>query len=340
MLVLRWSYPSPTLQLNFSAFGLLFLADLSTTQLRTALTGTSSYLDAFIIVPGFHRQQSAPTLNDGEYPAVGALTSGYVFRVENQATVVYLQKVGRTGVLTTLKVESWDDRGSMFRKGLSACFVSQNASLVSALAYLSAVCLAVVALLFLVLSGDYWGVIVLLILMFARLLNVCAIRSRARPSWHGQSEPGQMGDLLVLLSQDRWLRIKGPVDDLKAVTSGQWLRDQTFFESILSGFATFLVYSDAVLAANMTDTGILILFLLLITSAGLLAITNEYTTAFCMHGCTIQVQDRTERFGRRLGLVEALRQEKDRNVTGMESAFVQLGMVPAKQPPGAGKVTM
>lgn len=149
-----------------------------------------------------------------------------------------------------------------------------------------------------------------------------------------------MGDLLVLLSQDRWLRIKGPVDDLKAVTSGQWLRDPTFFESSLSGFATLLVYTDAVLAGNVTDLGKLVLFILLVASAGLLAIANEFTTVLFMHGCTIQMQDRTARFARRLELVETLRQEKDRNVEGMEGAFAQLGMVPAKSGSDPVKVTM
>ncbi|KAF9525596.1 hypothetical protein CPB83DRAFT_859270 [Crepidotus variabilis] len=45
--------------------------------------------------------------------------------------------------------------------------------------------------------------------------------------WKRAREPGVKSDLLVLLSQDQWVRMKGIVDDLKAATSGQWLHDQT-----------------------------------------------------------------------------------------------------------------
>lgn len=80
--------------MSLDAAGIVALADIKTIALRTALTGTSAYLDTFVLCPGIHRQQSAPELNGGEYPACGAMTSGYVFRVENPATVLYLQKVG------------------------------------------------------------------------------------------------------------------------------------------------------------------------------------------------------------------------------------------------------
>jgi hypothetical protein len=302
---------------------LLLLAPLLTIPTRTALTGTSSYFDIFVLLPGLHKQQLAPQLSNHEYPAVAALTTGYVFRVENQATVYYLQRVGRTGALTTLDV----GRGEGGWNG-------QAGNLLSAVAYLSCVLLTFATLAFLVLCGDHWGLIVMLNLMFARLLNVLVIRSRARAGWHGQPEPGVKGDLLVLLSQDRWVRLQGAVDDLKAVTSGQWLRDETFF---LESVATLLVYTDAALVSGMTESGKWVLFVLLVASTGLLAIANELTVNFCMHDCTVSVKNRRH-FGRRLELVETLRQEKDRNVDAMESAFVQMGMV--KDVSGKREVTM
>ena len=66
----------------------------------------------------------------------------------------------------------------------------------------------------------------------------------------GAPDPGVEGDLLVLLSQDHWVRMKGFVDDLKTVTSGQWLRDQTTIERFATAYATLLVYSAAALASN------------------------------------------------------------------------------------------
>jgi len=52
------------------------------------------------------------------------------------------------------------------------------------------------------------------------------------------------------MSQDRWIRIKGLTDDLKAVTAGQWLQDKNFFEDSVEGFATVVVYLAAALASN------------------------------------------------------------------------------------------
>lgn len=64
------------------------------------------------------------------------------------------------------------------------------------------------------------------LLLFSRLLSTLSLSLRAGASqaqWHGASEPGVRGDLLVLMSADRWVRMRGLVDDLKAVTSGAWL---------------------------------------------------------------------------------------------------------------------
>ncbi|KAL1961702.1 hypothetical protein VTN77DRAFT_1306 [Rasamsonia byssochlamydoides] len=113
----------------------------------------------------------------------------------------------------------------------------------SSAAYISAATASPALLVAFVVLGDWWGVFSLLVLMAARLCNVVVIRQRCRDvGWKGASEPGVRGDLLVLLSQDRWVRLQGAVDDLKAVTSGQWMRDRTFVEDILSALATLLVY--------------------------------------------------------------------------------------------------
>lgn len=201
------------------------LADLSTGAKRTALTGIAALSDVLVICPALHRQQAAPELNLGEYPACGSLTTGYVFRVENPATVLFLQKVSRTGTLTQVVVSRWDNKSRFWPRLLSAVSIFQTASFTSTLAYLAAVSLTVVAIVLLALARELWGLGVLSVLMLARLLNTCVIRRRCESGWHGQEEPGVEGDLLILLSQDRWVRMKGSVDDLKAVTSGAWLRE-------------------------------------------------------------------------------------------------------------------
>lgn len=307
---------------SLDAAGLVALADLSTIARRTALTGNSSLLDIFVLAPGLHRQQNAPDLNGGEYPACAAMTSGYVFRVENPATVLYLQKVGRTGHLTTLKVSG--ARNQSWWKRLAASFYDTERSRpVATLAYATAVFLTLAMLFFLVFVWrDWWGFGVINILILSRALNVFVVRCRSRPGWFGAPEPGIQSDLLVLLSQDRWIRLQGLTDDIKAVTSGQWLQEPTFFQSSLVALATLLVYLDAALAGNAQQMSKLCLLFLLFGSVALLGIANETTDVLKMHGRLIEVVKSPKRYARRLHLAEELIRE-----TGRKDWAIRLGMI-------------
>lgn len=310
--VLPWASDN-NIKFSLDAAGLVALADLSMIINRTALTGTSVLLDTFVLCPGIQRQQNAPELNGGEYPAVAAMTTGYIFRVENPAAVSYLQKVGLTGHLTTLSIKNVNDNMSKKAKLLSMFYTFQNATLLSTTTYLAAVLSTVTVLVFLVLSKDWWGLFVIFLLMFARFSNMMVVRHRSRVGWKGASEPGVKGDLLVLLSHDRWFRMRGLVDDLKAVTSGQWLHDMTFFESSVAALATVLVYLDAALASNVKQSGKMLLLVLLIGSAGLLSIVNVSTDALQMHGRIIKVEGSRKKYERRLDMVQELIKETGRN---------------------------
>ncbi|GAB7353011.1 hypothetical protein MBLNU459_g3569t2 [Dothideomycetes sp. NU459] len=313
---------------SLDAAGLVALADLTTIARRTALTGTSCLADALVLCPGLHRQQAAPDLNNGEFPACAAMTTGYVFRVENPATVVFLQKVGRTGQLTTC----WSTLASS-----AAGFTL----MVPSLPYLFASFLTVAVLVLLGITQDWWGLSVILVLMFARLCNVLVIRRRVESAghWKGASEPGVQGDLIVLLSGDRWVRIKGTADDLKAVTSGQWMSEPSFFESVVSAIATVLVYLDAALASNTTVLGSILLLVLLISSAGLLAVTNEWTDVLQMHGRMLEVMGERVSYNRRLDMSSDLIKQ-----SGRKDWAVRLGMIidgeSTKDKPECAGVTM
>ncbi|QMW31671.1 hypothetical protein G4B84_007052 [Aspergillus flavus NRRL3357] len=291
--------------MSLDLVGIIFLADLSLIAQRTALTGGSTFLDTFILCPGLHRQQDAANVHRGEYPAVAAMTTGYVFRVENPATVNFLQRVGHTGQLTTLSVTNTRKT----RKGWRSHFMSSidsSMSLGAVAAYLLAVSSTIAVSYLLVLTEDWWGLLVLTVLMFTRFINVLLIRSRSRVGWSGASEPGVVGDLLVLLSQDRWVRIRGYVDDLKAVTSGEWLHDMTWVESAISGFTTLLVYLNVALASNAKLSGQVMLLLLFVGTGGLLGLVNMLTQGLQMHGNLITVDIPRRKYRRRLDLVEAL----------------------------------
>ncbi|KAL3253325.1 hypothetical protein ABHI18_009580 [Aspergillus niger] len=213
--------------------GVVAIADLSTVSQRTVITGTAALLDCLILCPGLHLQQHASNLNKGEYPAAAAMTSGYVFRIENPATVHYLQKISKTAHLTTVEVINIDNQMSWAGQAANVLFITANANIISVLTYAIAASLTIAVLVCLILMKDWWGL---------------------RLGWIGASETGR-SDLLVLLSQDRWVRIQGAIDDVKAVTAGQWLREMEPYESWVAAIATVLTYLDAALASNATQFG-------------------------------------------------------------------------------------
>ena len=297
--------------------GLLALADLNTFAERTALNGTSQWLDVLILCPGLHRQKKATQLSDGEFPACAAMTTGYVFRVENPATVFYLQSVGETGKLTNISVSKADVR---FPEG--ACLVHAAAGS------------SVAAFALLVSLSDWWALSYLLVLVVVRLINTALIRAQSCVDWQGQSEPGQLGDLFVLLSYDRWVRIQGEVDDLKAVTSGRWLRRPTTFEEVMSGCATLLAYAAPALAANATLSGHIIIAILLVGNFAALATANCLTTALRMKGKTLQVQGVRRAYERRSVLASELIAE-----SGRSDWAIAMGLIPG-EPHSRNSVTM
>ncbi|EME48876.1 hypothetical protein DOTSEDRAFT_67819 [Dothistroma septosporum NZE10] len=292
--------------------GLLALASLDHVAHRTAIKGTSSLLDIFVIAPGMHRQLRASDLSKGEFPACAAMTTGYVFRVENEATVLYLQNVGRTGHLTTLTVK---DRSKHRRPDV-----------MSSVSYFSAALLSIAVLYTLLTRQDWYAVSSIVFFMFARLANTTCIKRRATPGWFGQSEHGVKSALLVLLSRDRWVRIEGDTDDVKAVTSGSWLREPTSLESTASSAAALLVYLAAILVANASTFGQLLILVLLLGSAMLLGIANASTSVLSMKGRIIKVKSPPVEYTRRLALAKELVAEFKRT-----DCFVAMGMIQPSQ---------
>lgn len=300
---------------------MIALADLTTIAKHTALNGTSSLLDLLVLCPGIHKQQNATELNGGELPPTAALTSGYVFRVENQATVFYLQKMGVPGHLVTLSVEELPKP-----KGRKLDLkTARRIMTLSFMLYITPVTLTLIALVFVILIEDWWALAVLLILILARTLNAIVVWRRSAPGWKGVKEPGVKGDLLILLSQDRWVRLQGPVDALKAVTAGQWLRDTTFWENSLTAIATLMIYINAAVTTNASQAGELIIMALLLLSVSLVATSNERQESLYMHGYKIQVDGQPKKYARRLDLANELIK-----TTGRDDWAIRLGMINQK----------
>ncbi len=296
--------------MNLDLIGLLALADLDPIAQRTALAGSASWLDTLILCPGLHRQHLATELNRGEYPATAALTTGYVFRVENQATVYFLQRIAKTGHLTTLSVKS--NHGPAY-----------SPPNIGSLVITILVSLTIASGSIMLARGIWWDICILAMFMTVRVLNVYVIRRRSsNTGWKGALEPGVRGDLLILLSQDRWIRMQGLVDDLKALTSGQWLRDATFLECTAISAATLLTYLAAAMTINASQLGKLVLLLLFVASSGLLAISNSVVHSLQMGGCIIRSEGEPSPYKRRLDLANQLIKE-----SGRDDWAIRLGMI-------------
>jgi hypothetical protein len=315
----EWS-STPVTSLSLAA-GLIVLVGLKVIQERTVLTGTSYYLDSFLLCPGMHKQQNASELNRGELPATAAMTTGYVFRTENPATVVFFQKIGRTGHLVILEVSSVQASQTPL-SWLSATI--WYCSPTSSALYLSAIFSTLAIFIYVVLIGDWWACIVLSIFIISRLSNVWIVKRRTRIGWKGELEPGEKGDLLILLSLDRWIRLKGDVDDIKAITSGQWMREMTIMEISINAIATILVYINIALVSNAKQVSQIAIGLLLVCSAALLGLSNNQNVDFTMFGRSVKVVGKPKAYPRRRILAEELIKS-----SGRDDWAVQLGMIPS-----------
>lgn len=122
--------------------------------------------------------------------------------------------------------------------------------------------------------------------MIARALNVYVIRARTA------DEPPESDtwDVHVCwwinLDDDRWICMRGLRHDLEAITTGSWMREKSHKEEHMEGMAKIIVFLVAVFSGNLTQTGDIVLMVLLLTSGGLLAVSNAYARTFYMNGRT------------------------------------------------------
>ena len=239
---------------------------------------------------------------------------------------IALLLLGKTGHLTTLEVSNTNISDSGWRRALSAIHNPHTNSLFASSAYLAAVLLTICSLAIFVLLQDWWALGALGILIFARACNVFVIRRRSRPGWFGAPEPNEKSDLLILLSQHRWIRTKGPTDDVKAVTSGTWLQDPTAIDDCVTALATLLVYLVAALAGNARQEGKLVLLGLLFGSVALIGMANTSTDILQMHGRIVKVKAGPKPYLRRRLLADELVKE-----TGKKHWAMKLGMLPAEK---------
>lgn len=80
------------------------------------------------------------------------------------------------------------------------------------------------------------------------------------------------------------VKLRGTPDDLRAVTTDTWLRRKTAIEGYLEAAAKLIVFLVAAVSGNMTQAGAIVMMALLLTTAGLLALSNANAKAFSVNG--------------------------------------------------------
>ena len=341
----------------------LILAQPSTTPSHLISAAYAS--DALHLTLGCQSPLNPSLLNNSEFPACAAMTTGYVFRVENEATVHFLQTIGTTGALTHLKVSKPSNSGFAFIWRLAMVFIfmigfidwsniyqtplfilrlfpllafstMDHADSVPAFTALTAKLVRFVTLA--VYEGLSCTVATtafrqaLLLLLTSRVLFAFVLSKRIEAVWHGAAEPGVNGSLLVLLSRDRWVRMDGAVDDLKAVTSGSWLRPATGAQEVLSQMSCLMAWL-AVLVGSTIHSGAekLVLVAMVLLSHGVVSWRTTrrrvMKEGLVMHDCKIEIdctrgENGVKKYCRRLDMAEELIKE-----FGRRDWAEQMGMV-------------
>ncbi|KAK0472540.1 hypothetical protein IW261DRAFT_1507952 [Armillaria novae-zelandiae] len=317
-----FSASSLKIPIGFEPAAFIAVADFSTVAERTALVGGASYLEALVIVPGMHQQQSANDVSNGEYPPATSLANGYIFNIENPATVSYLQRISCAGCLVSAKVEPKTEAGFKqqipYFRDIHLSLPNHHGGVPGALLYL--LCPISTVIVFGILGSlrDWWALGILGILVLSRTINVFVIKRRASDSsrWKGGEEPGNPdGDLLIVLSQNRWVRLRGKLSDVKKVTAGQWLREMTVYENLAISSATVLVYASAAFVGNATNVDGWLIACLMLWSLALLGWCNAKTQCLQMYNCIVRVdlEKPMKYYPRRLTMVKHFIEESGRS---------------------------
>lgn len=192
---------------------------------------------------------------------------------------------------------------------------------------------------------DTYCVSALCILLLSRVLSIFTLRAKTSSSWHGESEPGVQGDLLILLSEDRWIRMRGLVDDLKAVTSGSWLSatpPRYYCRSLVYDFldwtSRLLVYVASIVLANAPDADKILVVTYAVLSHAALALYNTAPAAqsLNMNGRQVNVPfhpNSVQRYSRRLAMARELIKEM-----GRSDFALKLGMINVDEVDSTGRL--
>ena len=135
------------------------------------------------------------------------------------------------------------------------------------------------------------------------------------------------------------MRIRGPVDDLKALTSGTWLSEPTTLETFFGAVAKLLLYANVAVAGHATEAGVYTIVSMLLINGGLLALYNLRIQRLKMYGRTMEAVGEPKRYFRRRDLAEQLIKESGRDDWAVAMGLIVKDRASPEKDEG-GRVTM
>lgn len=321
-LISSWS-STPVPNLSLSAAGLLALADLHTIAQRTVITGGSSWLDAFVLAPGLHYQQAVDALDQDNEPGLSAVlqspngATGTRYSINNAAMVQYIRRLwqdaSHKGVLTlnvgVIKEGTPKEQMDMLKSALGRLVTRRKVvhpeenkiemDWLSHVFYLASPVLTIIAGIFMILLADWWGLAFIIALMASRIFNIWSIKQRSRPAQLARQRLSlqsaatlndHQGEYAIDLGNGSRILLRGLNSDIEAITTQTWLRQQSISESYLEAAAKLIVYLVAAFSGNQTQAGAMVLMALLLTSAGLLGLSNAHARGLQMNGRIARLQ--------------------------------------------------
>ncbi|KAK0229173.1 hypothetical protein EDD85DRAFT_851891 [Armillaria nabsnona] len=132
----------------------------------------------------------------------------------------------------------------------------------------------------------------------ARMINLVVARRRSIQDLSG--EPGGEYDLLIRLSQDRWIRLRGVEADLRTVVACQGLRVQSGMEGCAVSFGTISVYLAVALSPNISPVGSLVIICLVFFSSIFMALYNSLTSCLQTLNRVVRVEGKPTRYEERI----------------------------------------
>jgi hypothetical protein len=247
-----------------------------------------------ILVPGLHTQQNAESIgteHKGRTPEITSNTDGSIRRVTNSATIQYLQSIRGKNVV----VDVWPTRSRRTRRerrrerhsgprGKILQYEDPPTSRISALLYAMVPLITLTAIILMILGQDWWGFSTILCLIVARALNVYVIKGRTHDTPPFSALPNTHQIWWIALDDNYWVCMRGLRHDLEAIATGIQMRDKSQIQENMVDIAKIIVFLVAVFSGNMTQAGNIILMILLLSSAGLLAMSNAFASTFEING--------------------------------------------------------